>query len=84
MLQKQKISPTITLNGSAVINLAYGQSYVDQGVTATDLKDGSLNAVVSSAEQEADDAELQLTTLKAEQKKLESQFRLFIDRPEGV
>jgi outer membrane protein TolC len=47
-------------------------------------KGRSVTSQAITAEQEADEAELQLTNLRAQQKKLESQFRLFIDRPEGV
>ncbi len=55
------------------------------GVEREKLSKGrSVTSQVITAEQEADEAELQLTKLRAEQKKLESQFRMFIERPEGL
>ncbi|MDT0594580.1 immunoglobulin-like domain-containing protein [Glaciecola petra] len=40
-------APVITLNGSSIIRLELGQAYVEEGASANDDVDGSINVVIS-------------------------------------
>ena len=44
---KNLVSPVITLNGDAAMTLNLGDTYTEQGATATDDLDGALSVVVA-------------------------------------